>query len=394
MEVLMIVDYDLTDEQIKLKALTRELAMKYIKPVARELDETEAFPVEPMKHLAKAGLFGVCFPKEYGGMGRSLLDFCLVTEELARIDGSCSTTFAASLLGSLPIMIGGTEEQKKKYLTDLASGKYLASFALSEPVAGSDTASIATTAVKKGDTYVLNGTKRFITNASHAGVISVIAKTDPTRGARGISSFIVEKDTPGMKVLPGHKKMGIRASATCNIQFKDVAVPVENLIGGKENRGFFHIMRTFEQSRPGVAAQAVGIAQGAFDLALVYSNTRKQFGKSINTYQGLQWMLADMEIQIEAARSLTYNSIRMVDRGLKDINAAAAAAKSYASDTAMKVTTDAVQIFGGWGYMRSFEVERFMRDAKVTQIYEGTNQIQRNIIALRLLKELQNSDLL
>ncbi|MEK6796799.1 MAG: acyl-CoA dehydrogenase family protein [Spirochaetota bacterium] len=382
----MLVTRSLTADQERIQKLARELAREYIAPIARELDESEAFPREAIFALGREGLFGISIPKEYGGMGLGIFEFCLATEEIARIDGAASTAFAATLLGALPIILYGTHEQKLKYLTPIARGEKLASFALSEPGAGSDAGTLETTAMRDGDNYIISGAKRFITNAGQSDIYSVFAVTDKSRGPRGISSFIIEKGAPGMKFGEPHKKMGIRASATCNIAFDHVAVPAENLIGGKENMGFIHAIRTFEHSRPGVAAQAVGIAQGALDLALRYAKKREQFGKTISTFQGIQWMLADMEIKVEAARALTYAVIDMVVRGDREVSAAAAAAKVFASDTAMQVTTDAVQIYGGWGYMRVFEVERFMRDAKVTQIYEGTNQIQRNIIALRMIK--------
>ncbi|MCG8573175.1 MAG: acyl-CoA dehydrogenase family protein [Spirochaetes bacterium] len=385
----MIVHYQFTDQQQHLREKVRALAIKKIKPLVKKADENGSFPRAAVESLAEAGLFGVKIPTQYGGMGCGLMEFSLVVEELARIDGAVATTFAASLLGTLPILLFGTEKQKQKYLPPLAGGKQIASFAISEPETGSDSSAIQTRAIKAGEKYRINGQKRFITKAGESEIISLFAVTDPVKGARGLSAFIIEKQYKGLSYGPQLQKLGIRASATRNIICQDLMVPEENLIGGKAGRGFIQAMKTFEHSRPGVAAQAVGIAQGSLDLALGYSKRRKQFGKPINTFQGLQWMLSDMEIQIEAARCLTYQVIGMVDRGEKAA-AAAAAAKVFASDTAMKITTDAVQLHGGWGYMANFEVERFMRDAKVTQIYEGTNQILRNLIALRLIKGIDD----
>jgi butyryl-CoA dehydrogenase len=286
-----------------------------------------------------------------------------------------------------PILLFGTEEQKKKYLPKIASGEHLTAFGLTEPEAGSDASAVKTTAKKDGNYYILNGTKHFITNGGDADVYTVIAVTDKQRGPRGVSAFIVEKGTPGFSFGKKEEKMGIRASSTGELIFNDARVPKENLLGLKEGIGFIATMRTFDQSRPGVAAQAVGIAQGALELATQYAHQRVQFGKPITSFQGIQWMLADMAAKTEAARSLVYSVASMVDRGVKDVGAASAAAKLFASDVAMEVTTNAVQIYGGYGYMRDYPVEKFMRDAKITQIYEGTNQIQKNIIALELIKK-------
>ncbi|KPK38039.1 MAG: acyl-CoA dehydrogenase, partial [Omnitrophica WOR_2 bacterium SM23_29] len=294
--------------------------------------------------------------------------------------------FAATALGIYPIILHGTEEQKQKYLPDIASGKKLAAFALTEAGAGSDASAIQTTAKKEGDHYILNGTKQWITNGGEAEVYTVIAMTDRTKGARGASAFIVEKGTPGFDFGKKEKKMGIRASATRELIFNDCKIPAGNLLG-KEGMGFIIAMRTFDQSRPGVAAQALGIAQGALDLAVKYARERVQFGKPISSFQGIQFMLADIATEIEAARALIYATARMIDSGAKNVAKESAMAKLFASDMCMKVTTDAVQIFGGYGYMRDYPIEKYMRDAKITQIYEGTNQIQRSIIALELIKE-------
>lgn len=310
----------------------------------------------------------------------------LVVEELSRACGGIALAYAGSGLGTIPIILFGTEEQKKKYLPRLASGEILAAFALTEPNAGSDAAAITTSAKPDGDYYILNGTKQWITNGGEAMVYTVICLTDPTRGPRGSSALIVEKGTEGFDFGKKENKMGIRASSTRELVFRDCRVPKENLLG-KEGMGFLIAMKTFDQSRPGVAAQAVGIAQGALDKAVEYSRERHQFGKPISSFQGIQFMLADMAIQIEAARTLTYQAARNVDAGEKNVAGISAMAKVMASDVAMKVTTDAVQIFGGYGYMKEYPVEKMMRDAKITQIYEGTNQIQREIIALNLIKE-------
>ena len=339
-----------------------------------------------MKVMAESDLCGVYIEEKYGGLGGGAMELCLVTEELSRACGGIAICFAATALGTYPIILFGNDEQKQKYLPDIASGKKLAAFALTEAGAGSDAGAIATTARKEGDYYVLNGVKQWITNGGEAEIYSVIAMTDRGKGARGASFFIVEKGTPGFDFGKKEKKLGIRASATRELIFNECKVHKDNLLG-REGMGFIVAMKTFDKSRPGVAAQAVGIAQGALDHAVKYSRERKQFGKTISSFQGLQFMIADMATQIEAARALTYAVARMVDSGARDVSKESAMVKLFASDTAMKVTTDAVQVLGGYGYMRDYPVEKYMRDAKITQIYEGTNQIQRNIIALEVLKE-------
>ncbi|MCM8800987.1 MAG: acyl-CoA dehydrogenase family protein [Candidatus Omnitrophica bacterium] len=381
------MDYLLTDEERMIKDLAYKIAEEKIRPVAAKYDQTEEFPWEAMKVLAQSDLFGIFIPEEYGGMGLKVFPLCLVTEELSRACGGIAVCYAASALGTFPIILFGNEEQKKKYLPDLAGGKRLAAFALTEPEAGSDASAIKTTAKKEGNYYILNGLKHFITNGGEAEVYVVIAMTDKTKGARGASAFIVEKNTPGFSFGKKEDKLGIRASSTRELIFTDCKIPKENLLG-KEGMGFIITMKTFDMSRPGVAAQAVGIAQGAFEIALRYAKQRQQFDKPISSFQGIQWMLADMATQIEAARALVYACAREIDNGIKDIAKDSAMAKMFASDVAMKVTTDAVQILGGYGYMRDYPIEKYMRDAKITQIYEGTNQIQRNIIALQLIKEM------
>lgn len=380
------MDYGLNEQQIMVRDLCRQIARDKIKPVAAELDKTEEFPWEIIKILAQSDLFAIFVPAEYGGTGGGVLDLCIATEELSRACGGISVSYAASALGTFPIILFGNEAQKKKYLPDLASGKKIAAFGITEPAAGSDASAILTTAKKEGSHYILNGTKHFITNGGDAETYVVIVMTDKNKGARGASAFIIEKGTKGFTFGKKEEKMGIRASSTRELVFTDCKVPAENLLA-KEGMGFIVTMKTFDMSRPGVAAQAVGIAQGALDLAVDYAKERVQFGKSISSFQGIQWMLADMAVQVEAARALVYSVARMIDRGDTKVGKESAMAKLFASDVAMRVTTDAVQIFGGYGYMRDYPVEKFMRDAKITQIYEGTNQIQRNIIGLGLIKE-------
>ncbi|MFA5410293.1 MAG: acyl-CoA dehydrogenase [Candidatus Omnitrophota bacterium] len=381
------MDYLLTDEQKMVQELARKIAREKIKPVAAKYDQTEEYPWDIIKIIADAGLFGLFIPEEYGGMNTSVLNLCIATEELSRSCGGIAVCYAASALGTFPILLFGNDEQKKKYLPDLASGKKIAAFGITEPEAGSDASAIKTTARKTGDHYILNGLKHFITNGGDAQTYVVIAMTDKTKGARGASAFIVEKDTPGFTFGKKEDKLGIRASSTRELVFTDCKIPKENLLS-REGMGFIVTMKTFDVSRPGVAAQALGIAQGALDIAVSYAKERHQFGKSISSFQGIQWMLADMATQIEAARALIYSCAREIDAGCKDVGKDSAMAKLYASDVAMKVTTDAVQILGGYGYMKDYPAEKYMRDAKITQIYEGTNQVQRSIIALQLIKEM------
>lgn len=314
------------------------------------------------------------------------MELVLATEELSKACGGIALALAATALGTYPIILFGTEEQKKKYLPDLAKGKKLAAFALTEAGAGSDAAAVATTAEKKGSHYVLNGIKQWITNGGEAEIYTVVATVNKRKGARGAACFIVEKGTPGFEFGKKEDKMGIRASVTRELIFTDCKIPEENLLG-KEGGGFIVAMKTFDESRPGVAAQALGIAQGALDLTVEYVKGRRQFGRTIASFQGVQFMLADMATGIEAARALVYATARMIDSGAKKISKDSAIAKLFTSDMAMKVTTDCVQLFGGYGYMRDYPIEKYMRDAKITQIYEGTNQIQRSVIASNLLKE-------
>ena len=380
------MDYFLTEEQQMIQELAAKIADEKIAPVALEYDEAGKFPHDIVKILADSDLCGVYIPEEYGGLGGGIFEMALVVEQLSRACGGIALAFAGTGLGAFPILLFGSDEQKKKYLPDIAAGKKLAAFGLTEANAGSDAAGIETTAVLDGDAYVLNGTKQWITNGGEADVYSVIACTDRPLGPRGYSAFIVEKGTPGFSFGKKEDKMGIRASCTVELVFEDCRVPKENLLS-KEGMGFIVAMKTLDRTRPGVAAQALGIAQGAMEAAAKYAKERQQFGAPISSFQAVQHMLADMAIQIEASRALVYQTCRYIDSGAKSISRQSAMCKVLASDTAMKVTTDAVQVFGGYGYMKEYPVEKMMRDAKITQIYEGTNQIQRNIIAHELLKE-------
>jgi len=379
------LEYFLTEQQKVIKGLARKIAEESILPVRAKLDEEEEFPWAIMKDLADTDMFGVFVPEEYGGVGGGCFELCLVMEELSRVCSAVAVSYAASALGSLTLLEYGTEAQKQKYLLDIVSGKRLAAFALTEATAGSDAGAIKTTASREKGGYVLNGTKQFITNGGEAEIYTVIALTSKERGARGASAFLVEKDTPGFSFGRKEKKMGIRASATRELVFEDCLVPEENIIG-KEGMGFIMTMRLLDRSRPAIGAQAVGLAQGALEAAVDYARQRIQFGHPIISLQAVQHMLADMAIQVEAARSLVYAAARTIDSGAKNYTEESAMSKVFASDTAMKVTTDAVQIFGGVGYMRDYPIEKMMRDAKITQIYEGTNQVLRNEIALQLRK--------
>ncbi|RKZ26827.1 acyl-CoA dehydrogenase [bacterium] len=378
--------YNFSEEELMIKEVARKIAEEKVRPVRQELDREARFPREILNEIARADLLRVFIPEEYDGLGMGITGMCIATEELSRVDAGVAISYAANGLGATPILIAGTEEQKRKYLPKIASGEMFAAFALTEPEAGSDASNVKTRAVKDGDYYILNGNKIFITNGGEADIYVVIASTDPERGARGLSAFIVEKGTEGFSFGKKEDKMGIRASVTRELVFEDCKVPKENLLG-REGQGFIITMRTFDRTRVGVAAQAVGIAQGALEEATEYAKTRVQFGKPIIEFQAIQFMLADMATQIEAARALTYLAARHIDSGAKDIAKISSMAKLFASDVAMKVTTDAVQIFGGYGYMREYPVEKMMRDAKITQIYEGTNQIQRLVIASHLIKE-------
>lgn len=380
------MNYFLSEEQQMIQELAGRIADEKIMPVALEYDEEGKFPYEIVKILAESDLCGVYIAEEYGGLGGGILEMALVVEQLSRACGGIALSFAATGLGTFPIILFGNDKQKQKYLPEIAAGRKLAAFGLTEANAGSDAAGIQTTAISDGDFYVLNGTKQWITNGGEADIYTVVACTDRRKGARGFSAFIIEKDTPGFSFGKKENKMGIRASVTRELVFDNCKIPKENLLS-KEGMGFIIAMKTLDRTRPGVAAQAVGIAQGAFDYAIQYARQRVQFGHAISSFQAIQHILADMAIQIEAARSLVYQTCRHIDSGAKEISKESAMCKVFASDTAMKVTTDAVQVLGGYGYMKEYPVEKMMRDAKITQIYEGTNQIQRNVIALELIKE-------
>lgn len=378
------MDYFLTEEEQMIKELARKIAEEKILPVRAEYDEKEIFPHDIVKVMAESDLFRIFIPEEYDGLGGGVFQMVLAVEQLSWGCAGIALAYAGTALGAFPIILFGNEDQKKKYLPKIANGT-LAAFALTEAEAGSDAANIKTRAEKDGDYYVLNGVKQFITNAGEADIYTVIALTDPRRGARGATAFILEKGMEGLEFGKKENKMGIRASATREVIMKDVRVHKSQVLG-REGMGFIIAMRTFDYTRPGVAAQALGIAQAALDAAVSYAKQRHQFGKPIASFQAVQHMLADMAIKVETARAMVYSVARSIDKG--DISPKESSiAKVYASDVAMEVTTNAVQIFGGYGYMKEYPVEKMMRDAKITQIYEGTNQILRNIIASHLIKE-------
>ena len=384
-----MLDYFLTDEHKMIRDMARTIADEVVRPVAAEYDRNGVFPWPVVEKMAEAGLFGVYIGEEYGGIGDAdrTMNMVLVTEEVSKACGGIALSFAGTALGTLPIIIAGNEEQKAKFLPAIAAGKRLAAFALTEAQAGSDAAGIRTTAIRDGDHYVLNGVKQWITNGGDAEVYTVVVMTNPQKGPRGASTLVVEKGTPGFSFGKEEDKMGIRASSTRELVFEDCRVPVENLLG-REGTGFITAMKTFDASRPGVGAQALGIAQGALDLAVDWAITRKQFGSPVSSFQGLRFLLADMAMQVEAARALIYATSRHIDGNPRDRSTIySAMSKCFASDVAMRVTTDAVQVFGGSGYMRDYPIEKFMRDAKITQIYEGTNQIQREEISRILIGE-------
>jgi len=384
-----VLDYQLTEEQVMIRDLARTIADNEIRPVAAEYDRSGEFPWPVVAKIAEAGLFGVFIDEAYGGLAGDsrTMNMVLVTEELSKACGGISLAFASTALGALPIIVSASEEVKQRFLPAVASGERLAAFALTEPQAGSDAAGIRTTAVREGDHYVLNGLKQWITNGGDAEIYTVVVLTNPDKGARGASALVVEKDTPGFTFGKKEDKMGIRASSTRELIFEDCRVPVENLIG-REGTGFITAMKTFDASRPGVGAQALGIAQGALDLAVDWSISRRQFGSPVSSFQGLRFLLADMAMKVEASRALIYATAKHIDANPKTRSTIySAMSKCFASDVAMSVTTDAVQVYGGSGYMRDYPIEKYMRDAKITQIYEGTNQIQREEIGKILIGE-------
>ena len=372
----------LASEEKMLIDMVRDLAREKIAPRAAEIDATGEFPWDMKELLAQQDIFAMPFPEEYGGLGSSELSILMVIEELAKACATTSLLLCVQQLGSLPILLAGTDEQKRRFLPKLASGEWLAAYALTEPGAGSDAGATRTRAVKRGDTYVLNGLKHFITNAGVAHINTVFAVTGD-QGTRSISAFVVEADRPGFRMGKVENKMGIRGSQTGELVFEDCEIPAENLLG-KEGEGFKIALATLDRTRPGIAAQALGIAQGALDFAVEYAKQRVQFGKPIWDNQAIQFMLADMDIQVEAARQLVYHVGGLMDAGVPRFSRESAIAKTFASDAAISVTNDAIQVLGGYGYMKEFPVERMMRDAKITQIYEGTNQIQRMVIARAL----------
>jgi len=385
------MDYFLTEEQEMIRDTARQIAREKIVPVREELDEKEEFPHDIIKIMGQSDLMGIYIPEEYGGLGLGSLPLCIAVEEISAACVGVSTSYAANALGTYPILLFSTDEQKKKFLPKIASGENMAAFGLTEANAGSDASGIQTTAKLDGNEYILNGTKQWITNGSVADVYTVIAITDKSKGMRGASAFVVEKGTPGFTFGKKEKKMGIRASTTTELIFEDCRIPKENLIA-REGMGFIVAMKTLDISRVGVGAQGLGVAQGALDEAVKFARQRVQFGQPIASFQAIQHMLADMATATEAARNLIYSVARYMDFGAKDYSKVASMAKLFATDTGMKVTTDAVQVMGGSGYMREYPVEKMMRDAKILQIYEGTNQIQRNVIGQALIKEAAKGD--
>lgn len=378
------MSYSLSEEQEALRAEIKKLALEKVAPRAAEIDRVGEYPWDIQKLLSKNGLMGLAIPEDYGGSGAPLLDNCIVAEELARVCATTSLIFVVQKLAAYPIVLAGSEETKKKYLPPVARGEMLASFCLTERGAGSDAAATKTLAKEVEGGYVLNGEKCFITNGGLAEVYSTFAMTDPELGVKGISAFAVEKDYPGFSVGHIEDKMGLRGAQVSEIKFEDCFVPKENMLG-ERGGGFTVAMKTLDNSRPLVGAQALGIAQGALDVAVDWARERLQFDSPIGKLQGIQFMLADMKTKVEAARQLVYRAASMFDNAEPEMSMFSALAKLYASDAAMSVTTDAVQVLGGYGYMKDQPLERMMRDAKVTQIYEGTNQVQRVVIARRLL---------
>jgi alkylation response protein AidB-like acyl-CoA dehydrogenase len=379
------MDFEFTAEQVAIRDTIRELVQDRVAPRAAEIDQTGEYPKDIERLFADNGILGIPFPEEYGGLSGSSVTICMGIEEIAKACASSSLILAVQALGSYPILVAGTEEQKKRLCPPLASGDKVAAYALSEPGSGSDAAAMTTRAKKHGSEYVLNGTKQFITHGSIAGTLVVFAQTDQAANHRGISAFVLERETSPWKVEKLEHKLGIRGSPTAQIVLEDVKVPAGNRLGD-EGAGFKIALAVLDRSRPGIGAQALGIAEGAFAYALNYVKERKQFGQAIASFQGIQFMLADIATQIEAARHLVFQAATKVDSKASDLTKVAAMAKLFASDMAMKVTTDCVQLLGGYGYISDYPVERMMRDAKITQIYEGTNQIQRVVIARALLR--------
>ncbi len=379
------MNFELKKEQLMARDLFKAFTVNEVKPLAHEIDEEERFPVETVEKYKKYGFLGIPFPKEYGGQGADNLTYAICVEELSKACGTSGVIVSAhTSLCAAPIYEFGNAEQKEKYLIPLADGSKLGAFGLTEAGAGTDASGQQTKAVLEGDNYILNGTKIFITNASHADVFIIMAMTDKSKGTRGISAFIVEKDFPGFSVGKEEHKLGIRGSATCELIMEDCIVPKANLLG-KEGDGFKIAMKTLDGGRIGIAAQALGIAQGAIDETVKYVKERKQFGRSISSFQNTQFQLADMQSRVDAARLLVYKAATLKD-SKKPYSVEAATAKLFAAETAMAVTTKAVQLFGGYGYTRDYPVERMMRDAKITEIYEGTSEVQKMVISAAMLK--------
>ncbi len=380
----------LTDEQREIRELVRQLARDRIAPRAAEIDESHEFPWDIVELYREHGLFGLFFDETYGGLGTGTLLALTVIEEVSKVCATSGVILAVQELGSLGLKLAGNDEQKERYLPRLASGEFLAAYALTEAGSGSDSAAMRSTARREGDVYLLNGSKRFITNAGVASLYTVFAKTDPEAGHSGISAFVVESDTPGFEVTRLEPKLGITGSTTGELAFEDARVPAENLLG-EEGEGFKLAMRVLDRSRPGIAAQGLGIAQGAPDYALQYAKTRETMGKPIAEHQLIAAKLAEMETKCEAARGLLYKVGMAIDEGVEPLAKLSAMAKLFCGDTAMEVTTEAVQVLGGYGYMKEYPVERMMRDAKITQIYEGTQEIQRIVIAREMVREARSS---
>ena len=369
------------------QARAREVAEKHVRPIAAELDRTGEYPWSVIKALREADLMGIWIPKEYGGHGAGVLDMCIVVEQLSRACGGIGVAYAVNALGSFPIVLGGTEEQKRRFLPGIVTGETLIAFGLSEKASGSDAGSLRARARRDGDTWVIDGDKKWTTNANAARLYTVYASTNPERGTRGASAFIVEKGTPGFEIGKREQLMGIRCVPVHELHFRNCRVPADHLLGEREGAGFANAMATLDRARPGVAAQALGLAQGALEWAIRYTSERQQFGQSVMSFQAIQFMLADMATQVEAARQLVYAAARAIDAGVPGVSKIAAMCKVMATDTAMRVSTDAVQLFGGYGYCQDYPIEKYMRDAKITQIYEGTNQIQRLVIGRALTRE-------
>ena len=377
--------FQLPEEHLALREAIRALALKEIEPHAADVDERSRFPEEALKALTASGFNAIHVPEQYGGQGADSVAACIVIEEVARVDASASLIPAVNKLGTMGLILNGSEELKQQVLPSIASGEAMASYALSEREAGSDAAAMKTRARKDGDNWVINGTKCWITNGGKSTWYTVMAVTDPDMGAHGISAFMVHKDDPGFTVGPLEKKLGIKGSPTAELYFEDCTIPADRIIG-EPGTGFKTALETLDHTRPTIGAQAVGIAQGALDQAIEYTKQRRQFDRPISTFQGVEFMIADMAMNIMAARLMVYTSAARAERGEKNLGFISSASKCFASDVAMQVTTDAVQLFGGAGYTRDFPVERMMRDAKITQIYEGTNQIQRVVMSRALLR--------